>query len=379
MASKDKFWSCCRLSLPQLQLFMADSLTKWNIHIGQKGFDILVKDINQYSSGFILVDSNTKVHCLDLFFRKAPQISDLLVLEVEAGEKNKSISSCKRIWNELSNHSADRKSCLINLGGGMITDLGGFIASVYKRGIPFYNIPTSLLAMVDASVGGKTGINFELLKNQIGTISEPKMVVIDSSFLVSMDSRELDSGYAEMFKAGLILDRGYWEQLKDGDLSDLKLLSKKIDESIKIKMHVVSVDKYENSYRKILNFGHTLGHAIESYFLTLEESKRLLHGEAIVIGMILEAYLSYRLLKFSSSSLSEITETILRFYTLPSITNHQKKEIINLLKYDKKVDKGKLQFVLLQSIGKAKIDVTIEDMQLIDESFQYYNSMLNSD
>ncbi|MCL4152909.1 UNVERIFIED_CONTAM: hypothetical protein GTU68_035655, partial [Idotea baltica] len=215
------------------------------------------------------------------------------IIEIESGEINKTIETCVGVWEALSELGADRKSILINLGGGVLTDLGGFVASTFKRGIAFINVPTTLLSMVDASVGGKTGVDLGSLKNQVGVINQPVMVLVIPDFLDTLEERQLESGFAEMLKHGLIKDRQYWDDLKM--VSTLSEMKDHILKSVEIKNEVVLIDPTEQGLRKILNYGHTLGHAIESYFLASQEKSTLLHGEAIAIGMITEGYLSHRL------------------------------------------------------------------------------------
>src|SRR5690606_2731236 len=263
---------------------------------------------------------------------------------------------------------ADRKSLLINLGGGVLTDLGGFVASTFMRGIDFINVPTTLLSMVDASVGGKNGVDLGSLKNQIGVINQPQMVLVFPTFLKTMDPRELKSGYAEMLKHGLILDAEYWKSLRD---ENSFTGAKEIQKSIALKNKVVLEDPREKGLRKILNFGHTLGHAIESYFLEQAEKKTLLHGEAIAIGMILEGYLSHRLTGLSKLSLEDIKTTFLRFYEKVNFGPDDIAAIVKLLKHDKKNSHGDINFVLLHSIGEAVTDVKVEG-KLFEKAFDYY-------
>ncbi len=345
-----------------------------NVFYSIDGIHQLYKTIRtkKYSTGFVLVDSNTKIHCLNLLYKKCPALKKLIVIGVDAGEKSKSLDTCQIIWNTLSQYSADRNSYLINLGGGMITDLGGFVASVYKRGISFYNLPTTLLGMVDASIGGKTGINFKLIKNQIGTIKDAEMVVILPDFLKTLNQRELISGYAEMLKSGLIKDTTYWQILKNGDPHDLSFLANQIKPSIDIKSEIVFSDKYETGLRKILNFGHTLGHAIESYFLSLDPHYHLLHGEAIAIGMILESYLSTKILDLNESDLNRITTTMNKIYKPIQISKNHQKKILDFLIHDKKTQNGVVKFVFLESIGNPKIDVVVDDFSIIEQAFDYY-------
>lgn len=271
--------------------------TSYDIHFGQKAYAELQHylESNTLSKVFILVDSNTHIVCLAKFLSHVEFYSPIEIIEIPAGESHKNINTCMQVWRSLRDLSADRKSLVINLGGGVVTDLGGFVASTFKRGIEFINVPTTLLAMVDASVGGKTGVDLDLSKNQIGTISFAKMVLIDPLFLDSLPAHEMRSGLAEMLKHGLIFDRNYWNHLKDLKALKLSDLDQLIHHSVKLKHSIVSKDPNEMGERKFLNFGHTLGHAIESYCLENQKQNALLHGEAIAIGMILESYISWAL------------------------------------------------------------------------------------
>ena len=335
-------------------------------------------EINNYvktktpSNIFILVDTNTHDYCLPKFLERL-ESNDIVVevMEMPNGEDHKTIDICMGIWEALSEYNADRKSLLINLGGGVVTDLGGFVASTYMRGISYINVPTSLLAMVDASVGGKTGVDLGALKNQVGVINEGEMVAVDTSFLDTLPQNEMVSGFAEMLKHGLIYDKAYWEtltHLEDLDISDLDQL---IYDSILIKNQVVTADPTEQGLRKILNFGHTLGHAIESYFLENDDKTTLLHGEAIAVGMILEAYLSTKICGLSAEELEIINSGILKTFTKIEISKNDQKHIVTLLKHDKKNSHGIVKFVLLEAIGTPKIDCVVSN-ELISEAFDYY-------
>ncbi|WP_224490543.1 3-dehydroquinate synthase [Robertkochia flava] len=322
---------------------------------------------------FILVDDQTHQFCLPLFLSRLQQVYDTEVIEVPSGEENKQVETCIGVWNALSELGADRKSLLINLGGGVVTDMGGFIAGTFMRGISFINIPTTLLAMVDASVGGKTGVDLGGLKNQVGLILEPEMVLIDSEYLNTLPSRELRSGLAEMLKHGLIRDARYWEQLagmKDLTLDDLDRL---IQHSVNIKSEVVAQDPREGGLRKILNFGHTLGHAIESFFLQNEDRETLLHGEAIAIGMVMEAYLSHELCQLPLEKAEWIKKCFLEYFGKVEISAEDLQEIISLLKFDKKNASGTVNFVLLRDIGKPETDKAVSN-ELISKSLAFYNN-----
>jgi 3-dehydroquinate synthase len=315
-----------------------------------------------YSKIFVLVDENTNEHCLPYFLSNLPTEIEIEIIEIEAGEENKNMYTCIDLWHTLIDLDADRKSILLNLGGGVITDIGGFVASTFKRGIDFINIPTTLLAMVDASVGGKNGVDLGNLKNQIGVINEPKSVIILSKFLETLPSNQMRSGLAEMLKHGLIYDKLYWNKLKnlnDLNTNDLDIL---IKQSIEIKNDIVSQDLKENGIRKALNFGHTLGHAIESYSLESEDKKQLLHGEAIAMGMILESYLSYKLDFISKESYAEIKYIITDVFEKIVFDEADIQNIMNFLVFDKKNEFGNVQFTLLNKIGESKIN------QIVDES-----------
>ncbi len=324
-----------------------------------------------HSKVFILVDNNTHEYCLSYLMSSIEKEYDIEVIEIEAGEINKTIETCTGVWNVLSELGADRKSLLINLGGGVVTDLGGFVACTFKRGIKYINIPTTLLAMVDASVGGKTGVDLGNLKNQVGVISESEMVLVDTHYLTTLPPNQMRSGLAEMLKHGLIREQKYWDQMKDLSNLTLEDLGQLIYDSVQIKNEVVLIDPTEQHLRKILNFGHTLGHAVESYFLTHPEKEILLHGEAIAIGMIMESYISSELLNLSKSNLSEIKEVILNTFPKVTIANDDRKEILKLLVHDKKNENGNINFVLLTSIGEAKIDCIVSE-DLLFKSFDYY-------
>ena len=304
----------------------------------------------------IVVDENTKKHCLPLLNFD----SDILI-QIRSGERYKNLDTCQHIWSELTNASFTRKSVLINLGGGVIGDMGGFAAATYKRGIPFVNLPSTLLSQVDASVGGKLGVDFEGLKNHIGVFKDPSAVIIDPIFLKTLPRRELISGYAEVVKHALIYDEAHWHHLQATDFTSLDW-SEMIPKSVSIKNEVVSDDPFEKGLRKILNFGHTLGHAIESFLLETEAP--LLHGEAIAIGMILEGHLSLQLGMISKDAYDTIENHLRARFTLPaSIPSYE--ELAPLLQQDKKNMNEEISFSLLESIGKCTYDQTVSTQQII--------------
>lgn len=350
-----------------------DSITtaSYAIHFNQRAYDALNEHLSAtaYSKIFILVDENTKRDCLGNFKKHTLGDFDFMILEIESGESKKTIHTCTQLWEALSEGDADRKSLLINLGGGVITDLGGFVASTFKRGIAFINVPTTLLAMVDASVGGKTGVDLGPLKNQVGVINQPEMVLIISDFLKTLDQRQLQSGFAEMLKHGLIRSAAYWDALKM--IGSFTKMDHLIYDSVTIKNEVVLQDPTEQHLRKILNFGHTLGHAVESHFLESKSRKTLLHGEAIAIGMILEGFLSKELTGLSEIELIDIKTTFLDRYPKTEFSEADIAAILSLLRFDKKNSHGHINFVLLETIGVPVIDVKVPHA-LFDRAFAYY-------
>lgn len=328
----------------------------------------------KFSKIFILVDENTLKHCYPQLVAKIPAFVDAEIIEIESGEENKNIEVCVQIWSTLSEYAADRQSLFVNIGGGVIGDMGGFIASTFKRGIGFINIPTTLLSQVDASVGGKLGIDLNHLKNEIGVFNNPLAVFVDPIFLKTLEERQVLSGFAEMIKHALIADAAYWKKIKQVDFSNLDNLSKLIDTSIKIKNKVVLADPFEKNIRKTLNFGHTIGHAIETYFLE-KEKEPLLHGEAIAIGMICEAYLSNKVSGLSEKELKEITDFILSVYKPVMMKETILTRLLELMQHDKKNEKGQLNFSLLSGIGKCEINAGAKPDQ-IKASLQYYSEQV---
>ncbi len=344
--------------------------SSYQVHFNARAFTALKAHLQKagYSKVFILVDENTHACCLPPFLEGMGQLPGHELLRIRSGEEHKNIATCMQLWEALSEKDADRKSLLINLGGGVLTDLGGFVASTFKRGIAFINVPTTLLSMVDASIGGKTGVDLGPLKNQVGVINQPLMVLIVEGFLKTLDQRQMRSGFAEMLKHGLIRNKSYWDALKD--LPSVQEAAPFIYDSVRIKNEVVLQDPREEHLRKILNYGHTLGHAIESYYL--EKGKdMLLHGEAIAIGMILEAYLSHKLCGMDAATMDAIKGAFLRRYPRVAMGKGDISQILELLKFDKKNTHGRINFVLLKDIGVPAIDVTVP-VNLFEEAFAYY-------
>lgn len=324
---------------------------------------------NQFSKLFILVDENSLKYCYPQLVAEIPAFEDAEIIEIESGEENKNIEVCAQLWDTLDELGADRQALFINLGGGVIGDMGGFIASTFKRGIAFINIPTTLLAQVDASVGGKVGIDLNHLKNLIGVFNTPQAVFVNPDFLATLDSRQLLSGFAEVIKHGLIADAGYWQKIKKTNVTSSEKMVKLIETSIRIKNKIVQDDPFEKNIRKTLNFGHTIGHAIESHFLSSEQP--LLHGEAITIGMICETWLSNKITSLPDESLSEITHFISSIYTKISLEESDVEHVVELMFHDKKNVNGQLNFSLLSAIGKCEINKTAST-DLVKEALNYY-------
>ncbi len=325
-------------------------------------------DRGKYSSVFILVDENTKKFCLPELLKEVKELKKAKILQIKSGEQNKNLRTCEMLWKQLMNQNADRHSLLINLGGGVIGDMGGFVASAYMRGIDFIQIPTTLLAMVDASIGGKTGIDFLHAKNMIGSFTDPRAVFIHHDFLKTLPQRQLRSGMAEILKHALIADKNLWEQLKKiigfqvpPKAPPLEKIIPLIPRSIKIKKQIVEADPLESGKRKLLNHGHTVGHAIESYFLM--KNRNILHGEAVAAGLIAEASISQRAGICKTNILTEIMVYTYSVAGAVPIYKQQVSPIIRLMQQDKKTVNGKLNLTLLKNIGQAVFD------QQVDEEF----------
>lgn len=345
------------------------------IHFGENGYAFLNELISKkkYSTIFVIADSHSNDYCVPKFLPHLATEIQIELVEFESGEISKNIGTCVEIWNVLTELGADRKSLIINVGGGVVTDLGGFVASTFKRGIDFIHVPTTLLAMVDASVGGKNGVDLGNLKNQIGVINVPQMVLIDTTYLETLPQNEMRSGLAEMLKHGLIHDKDYWEQFLDLKAIDFANFDALIYRSIAIKNEIVMQDPTENGIRKALNFGHTLGHAIESYFLENENKKTLLHGEAIAVGMILESYISLQKNLISASEYAQIKYVITDIFGTLDFEQRDIEPILDLLIHDKKNEYGSIQFALIDGIGKIIIDQKA-DNDLIGAAFADYKS-----
>ena len=318
---------------------------------------------------FILVDETTEQLCLPLI-SGFDSVRGAEVITIGATDENKTLESITHVWSCLQQGGATRHSLMINLGGGMVTDLGGFAASTFKRGMNYINIPTTLLAMVDASVGGKTGINFGGLKNEIGVFSTAKSVILDTLFLRTMDHENICSGYAEMLKHGLIANDAMWAELVDFDLDviDYHQLSRMLEDSVKVKERIVEEDPTERGIRKALNLGHTVGHAFESLAL---KRKPILHGYAVAYGLICELYLSHVKTGFPIEKMRQTVRFITENYGRMSITCDDYPTLLELMTHDKKNVGSDINFTLLGGVGDIRINQTATKEE-IEEALDFY-------
>ena len=327
----------------------------------------------EYAGWVVLVDEHTRAHCLPLLEQELTGLP-VVVVEVPAGERFKHLDTCRFIWEELFRSGVGRRWCCLNLGGEVIGDLGGFAASTYKRGMDFVQLPTTLLSQVDASVGGKLGIDFYGVKNSIGLFANPQAVWIDPRFLATLPERELRSGYAEIIKHALIADRAQWQELRGWKALDAVDWESVIAESVVIKRDIVLEDPYERGARKALNFGHTIGHAVESYFL--ERENRLLHGEGVAIGMITEAWLSCAAGKLAEADLRDITDYCLDVYGHQLIPQECFDDLLRLMRQDKKNETSAINFTLLKRPGAAVVNQTATEEAIL-RSLRYYNALVS--
>lgn len=319
-----------------------------------------------YTKQCVIVDENTAEHCLPLVEAFLPNAK---VIQITSGEIHKNLTTCQFIWDAMTEHQMDRKSVVINLGGGVIGDMGGFCAATYKRGIEFIQLPTTLLSQVDASVGGKLGIDFDNFKNHIGVFRKPAAVIISSEFLKTLPKRELRSGFAEIIKHCLIADKLKWDVVKtkkfeDQDFEDLAV------HSVLIKAQITDEDPEELGVRKTLNFGHTIGHAIESFYLNT--TNRLFHGEAIAIGMIAEAFVAYKKGFLLLGEVDEIKSYIVSVYGNVKIPVSDYDEIIPLMIQDKKNENSTVLAALLENVGKANFNIKLTAPETV-EALDFYN------
>ena len=343
-----------------------------NIEIGQleeSTFSNLLTGKYAHSRKVIMVDENTHDHCLEFLITAFSGLEEAEVMLLPAGEENKVMEVCFQVWEALSEYQISRSDLIINLGGGVVTDMGGFIAAVFKRGVDFINIPTSLLGMVDAAIGGKTGVDLGPYKNQLGVFKQPSAVFIDPRFLASLPQDEWKNGFAEMLKHALISDEKQWDKLTKTSYEEL-IISKDwenyITQAVTIKSDIVARDPMEKGERKLLNFGHTIGHGIEG--VSLENEMPIAHGHGVALGMIAESYLSMKKGSLSEVALNQIVEQLKNRFEGIEITD--KEAITKIIQNDKKNDSAGIKCVLLNKIGEASYDHVIAEEEII-ESLDY--------
>jgi 3-dehydroquinate synthase len=347
-------------------------LSRYPVFIGEDALHRLEKFISDrnYSSVFVLADDNTKKHCYPKIINFLPEHS---IISIKPGEENKKNETCNLIWIELAGEGADRKSLLVNLGGGVIGDIGGLAAGLYMRGIDYIHVPTTLLSQVDSSIGGKTGVDFFHHKNLIGLFSDPQAVFIYSPFLKTLPKRELISGFAEVIKHNLIADKNGFINLAAEPTLPLHW-EETIIHSINIKSKITEDDPYEKGIRKALNFGHTIGHGIESSFLQ-DGVSILLHGEAVAAGMICASFLSRQKNLLDTLSMEKIISCIKSFFDLPVLDEKKMESILDFIRKDKKNEFRKILFTLLDGIGNVCINQEINQEEIF-LSMRFYNSII---
>lgn len=323
---------------------------------------------------FVLGDENTISQCLPEVQAHVPTLQKAELIAIKSGEPSKCLPVCQDIWEHLAELKADRSAVLINLGGGVVSDLGGFIASTYKRGIRSVNLPTSVMGMVDAAIGGKTGIDLKGAKNMVGTFHDPLAVFIYPPFLRTLNKRELLNGLAEMLKHGLIEDAAHWKAITEAPLHDLDALAPLIYRSAAIKAEVVKRDPLEAGFRKVLNFGHTIGHGIEAYSWE-SQHRALLHGEAIAIGMITESWISARIGVLDREDHDRIASFLIELYKPYLIDGAADHRVVELMKNDKKNKGGEFRFTLIDRIGSAVTDVPVT-AKMAGEALEHYRLLV---
>ncbi len=319
---------------------------------------------------FLLTDYNTTLKCYPLI-EESQNIKEAIKIVISADDKNKNIENLSKVWKVLTEKGATRHSLLINLGGGMVTDLGGFAAATFKRGIKYINVPTTLLGAVDAAVGGKTGINFGGYKNEIGSFYPSEMVIISSDFFHSLNKKGILSGYAEMIKHALIQSDADWNQILSFPLDDIDYtkLNELVFRSVGIKREIVEIDPFERNIRKALNLGHTSAHAFESFAMV--KNKPIQHGYAVAWGIIVELYLSHKICGFPKEKLQKTVRFIQQNYGAFMIDCDNYEELFEITGHDKKNQGGIINFTLLSDIGKVEIDQTA-DKELFFEALDFY-------
>ena len=348
---------------------MLDKITynKSTIHFGDLqtiGFNDLLQSEYSDAKKIIFTDETVSSLWIEHLVTNHEELAKAEIIQIPEGENFKTLEICEQVWAALSDYEISRSDLIINFGGGVITDMGGFIASLFKRGLDFINVPTTLLAQVDASIGGKTGIDMGPFKNQIGLFADAKHVFIDDTFLSTLPEEQLSSGFAEMLKHGLIADSNYWQRLQTIDLKSENERLEIIRFSVSIKKAIVEQDHLESGIRKNLNFGHTVGHGIEGFLLQKESPT--LHGYAVAWGILAESFISLKKSLISDKSYQEISEFIRSKYPPFEINSENFKDILKLMYNDKKNSKGQIKMSLLEGIGKGVYDQEVTDLEILE-------------
>ena len=360
LKKKVSLWAKIQIMSQSITKICEDFVAELDMAIGNQSGDTI----------FILTDENTRQLCLPLAMQSQKLINSHLIC-IKAGDENKNVESAVEVWKYLSENGATRKSLMINLGGGMITDIGGFTASTFKRGMRYINVSTTLLGAVDAATGGKTGINFMGLKNEIGVFAPAETVLIHTDFFKTLDDANLRSGYAEMVKHALIATREEWEAVLSYDLEnlDLDVLRQLLDRSIRIKEQIVEQDPFEANIRKALNLGHTFGHAFES--LSYRIGKPALHGYAVMWGLLCELYLSFMKMNFPKDELLRLKYLMKEYYGTFVFDCSDYEALFELMTHDKKNDSKEINFTLLADVGDIRINQTATKEEIF-ECFDFF-------
>jgi 3-dehydroquinate synthase len=330
---------------------------------------------SSYSGVYILTDENVHRFCLPALVGIIPGLSEIPVYVLPAGEKAKEVPALEDVWKWLINGGASRNSILVNLGGGVVSDLGGFAAATFNRGMRYINLPTSLIGQADAAIGGKTGLNLLGMKNQAGLFADPAAVFIMPSFLKTLPDLHVRSGWAEIIKSAVLAGNGFWDKVKNLSRPDNSMLFDLIAEAVKFKCEVVAADPYDLNTRTILNFGHTVGHSLESLYLDLGQDEYT-HGEAVASGMICEAWISGKLTGMPENEINQLTGLICNFFDLKPVEEKHFAFLSEVLKFDKKKSFKGTGYSLLEKIGNPVQGIPV-DQQTLLESFHYYNLMTN--
>lgn len=352
------------------------SAGRHDVLVGPDALSALQRTVQDMAPTAVVVlgDDNTLRHCLPELLGRVPALRKAGTISIPAGEGSKSLEVCRELWTHLAERAVDRQALLVCLGGGVVTDVGGFVAGTFKRGIRCAHVPTSLMGMVDAAIGGKTGIDLAGVKNIVGLFHDPVGVYVHPPFLKSLGKRELLNGLAEMIKHGLVRDAAHWNAIREAPLHDLDALAPLVLRSAGIKAAVVAEDPLEAGPRKALNFGHTIGHGLEAY--SWESGHRaLLHGEAVALGMICEAWLSWRLGLLDREAYDRVAAQLLELYRPFALDSSAEHRIIELMRNDKKNKAGEFRFTLLTGIGAATVDVPVSAAQ-VQEALDHYRLLV---